>query len=260
MNTWNIARTDALTLDLLVALLKNEIGAICISHFVADDVCEQIVQNIYNHGIDYYKDKYPRVGKIGITQSEHKYNPTQKKEYFDKVLKANREQSLLFKDTQNLLCDVIDAVMDAWRGDAGIAFEESLKQYYFAGLVRVINKASLHYDWAPLYDMGWETDRIAAQLTWNMYLQVGSSGGATKVYHRFGQKQDAKYILPAGYFNSEVVEGAEFIEIMPEQGELVFFNSQNYHEVYRTEGDKERITFSSFIGLLEESNKLLFWS
>jgi hypothetical protein len=52
----------------------------------------------------------------------------------------------------------------------------------------------------------------------------------------------------------------DFIEIVPEQGEPVFFNSRNYHEVEQTEGAEERITFSSFIGLLGKTGRLIFWS
>lgn len=260
MSDWRIIRTSTLTPDVLVALLNNEIGAICLPNFASDAVCTCLVQNIYAHGIDYYKDKYPKVGKIGITQSEHKYTPSQKEEYFAKVLQANRARQFIFRDSRDLLADVIATVKSSWSGNAGIAFEESLQKEYFAGLVRVINQAMLHYDWAPLYSLGWETDKISAQLTWNIYLQVGARGGATRVYQQFGRKADLKYVTPGGYFDSKVVTEADFIEIMPEQGQLVFFNSRNYHEVEQTEGEDERITFSSFIGLLEATGTLMFWS
>ncbi len=260
MNEWCIIRADTLDSNLLVALLNNEIGAIAIPNFAPRSVCQTAVQKIYKHGIDYYQGKYPKVGKIGITQSEHKYNPTQKEEYFEKAPEAMSVQRAIFGDNQNLLDRVIDTVQGAWAGNAGIAFEESLQKAYFAGLVRVINKAMLHYDWAPLYDLGWQTDKIVAQLTLNIYLQVGSKGGATRVYRRFGQKADLKHVAPGGYFDGKVVEGADYIEISPEPGELVFFNSQNYHEVEQTEGEDERITFSSFIGLREDTQTLMFWS
>jgi carrier-protein-independent halogenase WelO5-like protein len=260
MSDWSIIRTDVLTQDVLLALLNNEIGAICLPSFASNAVCTCLVQSIYAHGIDYYKDKYPKVGKIGITQSEHKYTPSQKEEYFAKVSQANRVRQSIFGNSGDLLSDVITTVKRAWAGNVDIAFEKSIQQQYFAGLVRVINQAMLHYDWAPLYDLGWETDKISAQLTWNIYLQVGARGGATRVYRQFGRKADLKYVTPGGYFDSKVVTGADFIEIMPEQGELVFFNSQNYHEVEQTEGEDERITFSSFIGLLGTSDALIFWS
>lgn len=258
MSNWNIVRTNQLTRRLLLDLLNNEIGAICLPDFIENDTCQSIVREIYAHGVDYYKDKYPKVGKIGITQSEHKYNPAQKEEYFEKVQQANRTQRAIFGEGRNLLYDVIGVVDESWDGSAEIAIEKSLQQAYFAGLVRVINQARLHYDWAPLYDLGWTTDSITAQLTWNIYLQVGARGGVTRIYQQFGQRSDLKYVLPEGYFDRKVVANCHFIEVMPELGELVFFNSQNYHEVDTTEGDDERITFSSFIGLLED--QLIFWS
>jgi 2OG-Fe(II) oxygenase superfamily len=260
MSNWSVIRTDVLELNLLVALLKNEIGAIVLPNFVSSDICQEIIRGIYDNGIDYYKGKYPKVGKIGITQSEHKYSPSQKEEYFEKVPQANKVQQTIFGGNRNFLSDVIDVVKHAWGENVEIAFESSLKKEYFAGLVRVINKAMLHYDWAPLYDFGWETDKIVAQLTWNIYLQIGAKGGSTRVYRQFGQKEDLKYVEQGGYFDSKVIAEADFIEILPEPGELVFFNSRNYHEVEQTAGESERITFSSFIGLLEETQVLMFWS
>jgi len=260
MNTWSIIRTPHLTRELLIALLKNEIGAICIPSFASDEVCQKAVRAIYAYGIDYYKDKHPKVGKVGITQSEHKHNLAEKEEYFAKVPAANQGLQTIFDGNRNLLSDVIDSVRSAWGENVGIAFEESLQKPYFAGLVRVINRAMLHYDWAPLYNMGWQTDSIVAQLTWNIYLQVGARGGTTRVFQHYGRKADLQYITTGGYFDSRVIDGMDFIEIVPEQGELVFFNSRNYHEVEQTEGAEERITFSSFIGLLGKTGRLIFWS
>ncbi len=259
--SYNIVSTKDLTCDLLTRLFTNEVGAVRVPNFISTDVCQLAVQGIQAHGIGYYDGVYPRIGRIGITQNEHKNRPSGKRAYFANASASHNVRERVLQESGDLLFTVMEAVKAAWVNEVGLAFEENLDEYYFAGLVRVINRALLHFDWAQYDGRGWAIEQISAQLSWNIFLQVGAKGGATKIYRRLWQKSDEVYKIPDSYgYDSEVIEQCDVVEILPEQGELVFFNSRNFHEVEKTEGEEERITISSFIGLLEPANKLIFWS
>ncbi|MBA2875584.1 2OG-Fe(II)-dependent halogenase WelO5 family protein [Thermaerobacillus caldiproteolyticus] len=264
VKTWDVVETDKLSKKLLDGLLKGEIGAVRIPNFLSNETCEQALKGIKNYGIDYYEGVYPKIGKIGITQFEHRFSKDKKKEYFKKAPKANRARESIFRDSGDLLRKVIDFVSEAWEFDVDIAVEEETGESYFAGLVRVMSRALIHIDWAGGLDglnPEWTIGKIHAQLAWNIYLQPSSAGGSTVVYQRQWRKSDEIYYkLKDSYgYDPEVVKNVDFVRIAPKQGELVFFNPQHYHEVQTTEGDTERITVSSFIGLMPNGN-LVFWS
>lgn len=259
--SWRVICTKHLTNALLMDLFHDEIAAIVVHEFITDKLCELAVRGIQEYGLDYYKNVYPKIGKIGITQNEHKENIDSKHAYFAKVAEANALRKRAFGQSGDLLIDVISAISASWTKKVGIAFEEDLNEYYFAGLVRVINQALLHFDWAPKDAQGWTISQISSQLAWNVFLQVSDTGGSTRVYHKFWQESDEPYHIAGSYaYAQQAVKECECIEISPRQGELVLFNSRNFHEVDATASTRERITFSSFIGLAQKTGELLFWS
>jgi hypothetical protein len=258
---WETVETRQLTRDLLIGLFRNEIGAIRIPNFLSDATCSAAVGGVYRRGLDYYKDVYPRIGRIGITQFEHRGDAARKAEYFEKVPKAHAVRQEVFKESGDLPYLVIQALRDAWGDNVDMATEDGPEQRYFAGLIRVINKALLHLDWAQLDAPDWSIGKISAQLAWNVYLQMGARGGETVVYRRPWQWEDEDHQVPNSYgYDPILVEGCEKATILPARGDLVLFNSRNFHEVEATEGEIERVTNSSFIGWLEAENRLVLWS
>ncbi len=250
---WEIINSERLTHTLLASLFEDEIAAIRIPNFMPVDVCLLAVRGIFAHGIDYYTDTPIKVGRVGITQHEHKYSHSQKLEYFSKVKEANVKRQQILKDSGDILLTVIDYLREAWGKNVDIAFEADLGEYYYAGVVRVMKKSFLHADWAPASASSWAIGKISAQLTWNIFLQLGSEGGTTKVYRRFCQDDDDEDA-------PDFLKGYDSVEIIPNQGDFILFNPHNYHEVESTEGEIERITMSSFIGLLEPAHNLILWS
>jgi Putative 2OG-Fe(II) oxygenase len=259
--SWSVICTEHLTNSLLMHLFHNEIAAVIVPEFISSKTCELAVKGIQEYGFDYYKNIYPKIGKVGITQNEHKGNTNGKHIYFARVTEADARRKQVLKESGDFLTNVISAVRASWTQRVGVAFEEDLNEYYFAGLVRVINQALLHFDWAPKDAQGWAISQISGQLAWNIFLQVSDMGGSTRVYHKLWQDSDEPYHIPGSYaYEQQIVKESEFIEISPKQGDLVLFNSRNFHEVDATASTRERITFSSFIGLAQESGELLFWS
>jgi len=236
----------------LELLFNNKIGLIRVKNFLSEEECQKATKEINQIGIDYYKDTYPKIGKIGITQYELH---NQKEIYFSQVEKYNKKLFNIHK-IRNKIINLLKML----EFEVSIAYESSLQQEYFAGLIRLINnKALLHIDFAPRDAQGWEISQIDSQIAWNIFLETDENGGDGIVYNRAWKNDDEKYKLIDSYgYNYDVVKNCEKIIYKPKIGDLVFHNSRNFHEVKEVNGSKNRITLSSFIG--KKNNKLLFWS
>ena len=182
-----------------------------------------------------------------------------KVDYFRKAAEANARRRAIFTESGDPLGLVIGRLRDAWGLEVGLASDNRME--YFAGLVRNIPLAQLHRDWAPADARDWSIGGIEAQLTWNIYLQLGERGGAVVIYRRLYDERDDEQKMAANNcaYHSCAVTGCELVEIVPSLGELLLFNSRNYHKVERTDGGAERITASSFIGLTPDRT-LVLWS
>lgn len=140
----------------------------------------------------------------------------------------------------------------------GIAKENNYLGKYFAGLIRHINVALLHLDFAQLDAPDWKIGCCMEQLSWNLYIRVPKSGGECIVHNRQWCTNDEKYKLPNSYgYDPSLVENSQTKYIAPVLGDLVLFNSRNFHQVLPGQG--ERITMSSFIGRVPTGD-LVFWS
>lgn len=245
-------------LDLL--LDNTQILAIRIPHFLSSAVCTEVVASINQHGFDFYQNVTPRVGRIGIAQNEFKRDAASKLAYFAEAPHAHAVRKTIFeRGYHDVLPDVMQLVGNAWGNPTRLATEPTGASY-FAGMVRMIPSMQLHFDWAQHDARDWAISEIAAQLTWNIYLEVGS-GGDTIVYQREWQRDDNSYKIPGSYaYAPAVVAGRPSVAVKPQVGDLVLFNSRNYHKVLTTDDQSERISFTSFIGLMSTEQELVFWS
>jgi len=257
---WDVLETTQLTRDTVAALFDNELCAVRIPGFAPPATCNLALRGIAAHGMEYYRNIQPPIGRIGITQYEHMNGPDEKRSYFSKTAAANATRKAIFSQSGDLLAGVIGVFQGAWRERVDIAVENTGEQY-FAGLVRHIPIALLHRDWAPKDARGWSVGNVSAQLTWNIYLQTSESGGGLVIYKRRYEESDecAKLAPDNCAFSAAMVKDCDLAEIRPEPGELLLFNARNYHEVRRTEGTTPRITTSSFIGRMPAGD-LAFWS
>ena len=260
---WRVVEGKEITRETLERLFRNEIAGFVLPGFISEELCRLAVKGVLAHGVDYYKDVYPKIGKVGITQFEYSRDLEQKMKYFAEVPRANSTRREMLKESGDLLPEVIQCLKEAWKGDVGIAVEDGVRKEYFGGLVRVLSTPLLlHYDWGPFDGPAWTISQVSAQITWNIFLQTGSSGGATIVYHRpWKNESDETYVVPGSYeYDHSAVMEADSVRIAPRVGDLTIFNSRNFHEVEETRGGMGRITISSFIGLIEAQNRLVLWS
>lgn len=253
---WSTLKDCELTPENLEALLKNEIPSIRISKFASADECEKILQGIENIGFDFYENVQPPIGRIGITQFE--YSNFGKPGYFNAVKKAYNTYQQVTQLSFDPLERLAKILSNNFSEEVKVAYENELYGNYFAGLIRHINVALLHIDFAQLDAPDWEIGNIISQLAWNLYVKAPNQGGVCKVYNRQWQPEDEKFKISGSYgYNHSLVAKSEVKENMPVVGDLVIFNSRNFHEVLPGVG--ERITISSFIGKMPEGD-LIFWS
>jgi hypothetical protein len=256
LQKWSTLEDLTLTSEALEALFRNEIPAIRIAQFATEQECQKLAEASEFVGFDFYENVEPPIGRIGITQFE--FGNSRKLGYFDAVHQAtsrrNRIVSLAFDPLERLAT----LLKKHTANEVKIAQENHQLGQYFAGLIRHINVALLHVDFAKLDAPDWEIGRCVAQLAWNLYLKVPENGGECVVHNRQWCANDEKFKVPDSYsYEMSLVKESEAKYITPILGDLVLFNSRNFHQVLPGQG--ERVTMSSFIGKMPEGD-LVFWS
>lgn len=259
MTDWRLLEVDRLDQHLLESLFDNRIAAIRVPNFFDENTMRAAVRGIRAHGLDYYRDVDPPIGRIGITQYEHRHDELSMKEYFESAPDANRARREMFAGTGDLLETTLNRIGTAWGSGVEIAREPDGREY-FAGLVRVIGEALLHCDWARHDAAGWAIAEIDAQITWNVHCSMPGAGGATVVYDRPWDEGAEEFLVDGSYgYRDGLVAGVRSVRVEPRQADLVCFNSRNFHRVERGSGDAERISLSSFIGRTA-NRQLIAWS
>ena len=260
MSDWCIVESPALERDTLEALLDNEIAAVRVPHLIDASVGKLAVKGIYEHGFDFYADVHPSIGKVGITQFEARHSHQAMVGYFADASHAIRLRSHILRFSGDLFELVFDRVRSAWGGHTALAVEVPGDRPYFAGLVREIEEALLHMDWAPHDAPGWSIGRVRSQLAWNVYCQVSHSGGQLRIFNRPWTADAEQLHVPGSYgYDPALVDQHDFVTIEPQAGDFVAFNSRNFHAVLPTEPGPERVTLGSFIGRLP-NDELVLWS
>lgn len=249
-----------LSADNLEALLNNQIPAIRIPGFASEEECAMLLKAIEENGFQHYENTIPPIGRIGITQFEFReLSGEGKRPYFDRAKESITVRDELCKRSFNYLQRVIDALAAVRTAPVGIANEGGPFGEYFAGLVRQINKCALiHSDFACFDAPDWKIGRILSQLSFNIYVQTPDSGGEAVVHNKQWNLSHERQRMTNSYgYERALVEGVESVELKQKTGDLVLFNTRNFHEVRQAVGN--RVTVSSFIGQLEDDS-LILWS
>lgn len=259
--TWENVETKQLEQQHLDALLANDVGAVTVKGVagVADRVGLRAALGGANWEL--YADRQPPVGKLGITQTEHAGDMALQREYFARVADNAAQMDAIFATAGvDLRARVMEIFANAWSRTVGVAVDPELGTYA-AGVFRKIGVARLHRDFAPVDARGWSIACVAGQLAWNVYLSVGDeeAGGETVVYRRPWTEALERFRVAGCYsYSAAAVAGAPSVTIRPQAGDLVIFQSRNFHEVLSTSA--ERITYSSFAGVTPEYRELVLYS
>ena len=254
---WKTSNETWLTGEAIEALLRNEVAAIRIPGFATPEECRQLEDGIERVGFDFYENVDPPIGRIGITQFEHRDG--RKSEYFAAAPEAYAKQKRVAQKAFDPIQRFGWMLRQASNRRIDIATEPG-KGEYFAGLYRQINRALLHADWAPLDAPGWAIGENRAQLAWNLYVKSPDDGGECVVHNVPWQPEYEELKVPDSYgYSPELVADAESVRLKPKVGDVTIFNSRNFHEVLGGGDPGSRITLSSFVGESPDG-RLVLWS
>ncbi|MHC5731402.1 MAG: 2OG-Fe(II)-dependent halogenase WelO5 family protein, partial [Nostoc sp.] len=99
---------------------------------------------------------------------------------------------------------------------------------------------------------------IITQLSWTLYLKLSPNNhGKTCIYDRRWQPSDEQYKLDSYGYSDTVIADVDMISFQPYIGDVLLFNTSNFHYVEPMNG--QRVAFTSMIGLLP-NGEIIFWS
>jgi len=253
---WNSTTALNLNTQTLTQLFEGQIPAIIIRSFLSSQSCDTITSNLKHLGMETYSHVCHPVGRLGLAQMEF-HLKNQKSEYFNKTSEAREIYRQAIAGADDPMKKLIGYLQHSNSKSVELA-SESPDLPYFAGTFRnVMTVGHMHFDFAPFEATGWAISKIINQLSWNLYLNQ-PEGGDLRVYERFYLPSDESKRVPDGYwYEKEIVREYRSYTYSPKVGDLVMFNSRNFHEVEPVTGD--RFSLSSFIGKTDEG-KLLLWS
>jgi hypothetical protein len=258
LSEWSTLEARPLSRESFSDLLDARIPAIVLPRFIDGSECLRLISNLQASGMSNYSHVNHPVERLGMALMEYhlKGSPA---EYFARVSSA-RETYLqaVAGISEDPISRLARGIGESSGRPVEIAREVATGRPYHAGTFRnVKSRGNLHFDFAPLESPGWEIGKALHQLTWNLYLNR-PVGGTLRVYAREYQPSDERLRVPGQYFyNHQVVSKAGFFEYSPVPGEVVLFNSRNFHEIDPVEGN--RYTLSSFISEMPDG-RLLLWS
>ncbi|KPV93680.1 hypothetical protein AN214_04284 [Pseudoalteromonas sp. P1-9] len=253
---WLYDGVSELTQENLYRLFNNELPYIRLKGFFSTQECDQCIKVAESFTFGEYDNVEPVIERIGCTVFE--YERSKPDGYFAKSRQEIDVRDTIFFNSINPLEKLIKMVAKVSEQTTSIAKNASGETYY-AGLIRKIEKGTeLHIDYSPAEQKGWEVCDVLNQLAWNLYLQLGAPcTGETIIYDRVWELDDEQYRYGSYGFEEAVVDGCNYVKLVPEKGELILFNTRNYHKVLPSEG--KRMTVASAIGELPNGN-ILFWS
>ncbi|MEZ8273196.1 hypothetical protein AB6C54_18430 [Vibrio splendidus] len=238
-------------------LLDFKIPGIIVRNFIEPETCQIVAERL--------EASYGHMEGVPVNQQvmcHNRYSHMKKSIYFFKKNKAEKELQSIYKDLKlNPVQMVIDTLKEGTNRSVGIYEEEGFGEY-FAGAFRSFKgHGKLHVDHAPSHiQQDWIVTKLLRQLSWNIYYtNYKDDGGELIIYDTIHTKENDKLKIEDDYyFPYEVLESDIHCKVKPGNGDLIIFNTQNFHEIMG-HSNGCRISQTSFMGLNEDGT-LKLWS
>jgi hypothetical protein len=261
MSNWVTNELGELNEANMNLLLDHKIPGILVKDFISVEICQKVSNRLEEMDFANYDHlaNIP-VHQLGLCHNQFAHDD--KAVYFNKRDKAIEEINNIYRDLNiDPVKLVIDAIVKKTNRTAGIYQEEGYGEY-FAGAFRSFKgHGRLHADHAPSHiSKPWAITELVKQLSWNIYYcTYQNGGGETVIYDTIHTAtNDVMKVAGEYYFPYEVLEREDHIKVSPKQGDLLIFNTQNFHEVLgHSKGN--RISQTSFVGLTPDG-ALNLWS
>lgn len=241
-------------------LIEHKIPALIKRDFIAKDVCGIVAKRLEAlkfENYDHLKD-IP-VHQVGLCHNQ--WANDDPSVYFGKKEEAQKTIDQIYQGLDiNPVHHVIEYLAQNCNRQVGV-FEEPGYGPYFAGAFRSFKgHGKLHVDHAPSHiNKPFAVTEITKQFTWNIYYSLQGEGGELVIYDTIHTPENEKQKVSGDYyFPYSVLESNDCIRIKPHVGDLILFNTQNFHEILGNK-NASRISQTSFMGLKKDGS-LHLWS
>lgn len=248
--------------DALVALAEGEIMAVRVPGFYPKSACLEIASRMGSSELFGTYANAPKIGRVGQAFFESLVSAAHRAAYEHNALKWIGEMRSYCEPFLSPIDKLRLAVDEVWPGGSQLGIMSSKKM--FVGLARVFDRgasAEPHQDvlaWdAPESE---EARSLLGQIAANIYLKMPAEGGELLIWPRslsYDEYQSMR--IPESYGVHAFMLGCSPVRLVPEEGELILFNSTLVHAV-ATSGPGTRVTWSCFVGLRGLDQPAMMWS
>ncbi|MCL5049685.1 MAG: hypothetical protein M1473_04025 [Firmicutes bacterium] len=257
----------------ITALINGEMAALLVANVMPSRQCNVIYENfIKSSGLHQRVDGVPAL-MVGANTYLRDANSV-----IEELIKNSAYTDLLFRGTDNIYRQVFDSIEEA-----GYRF----RQVYIQGLPVPVYRGSIwlnsknndkpllaHTDWPQVKYSGLEFQNVKNPIAINFYPKHPPKGSSTlRLYDLIPEESwlDELGIKDTGGYpiSQEQLEGINYIDIHPEEGDLLLFNAAYVHSVinspskFKKNNDEVklgRLNINGFFGFCEQLNRVLAWA
>lgn len=255
-----VLERSTLDVESLNRLANRDFLAIQIKGYIPKQHARYIGDKILEPGYERYTNA-PSIGRIGMAFYEAENEPDLVSSYFD-LAKSNISELRSRCAPYSSPIDTLRCELDElWPAGANIETMHGRKMY--VGLSRVVLpgvRFLAHHDiFCKDAPDSFKALSLHSQFACNVYLNMPSSGGALQMWKKELTPDEFDELRQGAYGIEPDCLGDPDLQITPESGDLIIFNSKKMHSV--TPGsDKPRLSLSCFIGYRGAAEPLTCWS
>jgi hypothetical protein len=241
-------------------LFANQIAYIAVDNFLNIAEIEALKNGLIKAGLQQYSynfavDKAPPAAHL--FETHYLYEQKTPSEYFSAAAKSIAEYQNLCQLTGfDPALKMSTFLSEHLQKTVTIA--EQAGQHYSHVIARELRHSALmHADFAGFIPHYWSISNVIAQYAWNIYLSDPGEGGECVVYDKLWAKEDDAHILENTYgYDEKIVANQASAVISVKPGQLVFFNSRNFHKVNASRNP--RLSIGGHVGLTKDDEFILW--
>ncbi|KJZ37065.1 2OG-Fe(II) oxygenase [Pseudomonas fluorescens] len=241
-------------------LANEEVLAIRVKGLLPKPLAIQIGDKILAPGFEGYINA-PSIGRIGMAFYEAENQPLLIEDYFERAtlnIAELRNRCAPYSSPVDTLRCMLD---ESW--PAGAHLENLYGRKMYVGLSRVVKPGICflaHHDiFAKDTPDSYQAKSLEAQFACNVYLNMPTEGGALQMWDHDISPDQFDEMRGDSYGIDPALLGTPTLEILPEPGDFIMFNSRCMHSVTPGVADP-RLSLSFFVGYRGNASPLTFWS
>ncbi|MBS3030735.1 MAG: 2OG-Fe(II) oxygenase (plasmid) [Dolichospermum sp. DET50] len=255
----------------LIGLLDHSIDAVIVPNYFLEQECITISERIKKSQYFHAYPGHPSVSRLGQELFECGESEIELAKQQEKALTLIKEMRRLVHPYISPIDRLRIELDDIWRCGCNLAKLGDKK--VFAGVVREHQEDSPGQPHCDV--MGWgflesykDKPNLINNIAANVYLKMPESGGETILWDEWPTQSEYKNGEYSIVHNTDVPDSVSFdstkiaqpkLEIQPNQGDLILFNSMRIHAVKKIETGV-RMTWGCLIGYSGTDKPLVIWT